>query len=224
MPKRDVVLANNEIYHLVNKGITLQNVFISKRNLQRAVDTLFYYQNINIPCKYSKFIVQSTENRNGLIKEMRQKKEFLVEIISYCLMPNHFHFLVKQVEDKGITKFVSNFTNSYTRYFNTINDRHGPLFQGNFRAKRIENDEQLLHVSRYIHLNPFSSYLVKNFNELKKYEYSSFPEYLKTTKVDKCQKEIVLGQFKNHKKYIDFVFDRADYQQTLENIKRLLSE
>lgn len=84
-----------------------------------------------------------------------------LEIISYCLMPNHFHLLVKQVIDHGIVKCLNNFSNSYTRYFNIRHDRVGPLFQGRFKAVRIETDEQLLQVSRYIHLNPVASSLIE---------------------------------------------------------------
>ena len=76
-----------------------------------------------------------------------------MEIICYCLMPNHLHLLLRQLMDGGISKFMSNFANSYTRYFNTKSKRKGPVFEGKFKAKRIETDEQLLHLSRHIHLN-----------------------------------------------------------------------
>lgn len=139
-------------------------------------------------------------------------------------MPNHFHFLLKQVEEEGTSKFMSNFTNSYTRYFNVKNKRNGPLFQGKFKAIRIETDEQLLHLSRYIHLNPYSSYVVKTLKDLEKYPSSSFPEYLGKSQTSLCSKEIILGQFKNLNLYKKFVFDQADYQRRLEKIKHLILE
>ena len=139
-------------------------------------------------------------------------------------MPNHFHFLLKQVANRGISKFISNFTNSYTRYFNTKNKREGALFKGKFKSVRIESDEQLLHVSRYTHLNPYSSYVIKTLEELENYPYSSLPEYLQRSPKGSCQKEIILDQFKNLNSYKNFVFDQANYQRELENIKHLILE
>ena len=127
---------------------------------------------------------------------MKAKKNFLAEIVAYCFMPNHFHFLLKQKANDGISKFIANFTNSYGRYFNSKNKRNGPLFQNRFRATRIETEQQLLHVSRYIHLNPYSAYLVKNLKELEVYPYSSLPEYIGKTDSEFCYKENVLHYFK----------------------------
>lgn len=221
MPGRKVILANNEIYHVINRGVASQSTFLSKRDYQRALSSFFYYQNQNLPLGYSHFIVQSQERKEEILKELRLEKKFLAAIITFCLMPNHFHCLLKQVVDNGISKFLSNFTNSYTRYFNTKNNRQGPLFQGRFKAVRIETDAQLLHVSRYIHLNPYTSYLVKNLKDLEGYPYSSFPEYLGKAKTSHYHKEIVLDHFKTKEAYKKFVFDQADYQRRLEEIKHL---
>lgn len=139
-------------------------------------------------------------------------------------MPNHFHLLLKQKVDNGISKFVANFSNSYTRYLNTKTRRIGPIFQGKFQAIRIETEEHLQHVCRYIHLNPYTSYLVKDLNDLENYPYSSFPEYLGKTKKDFCQKEDILYHFKSPKKYREFVFNQADYQRSSNRIKHLSLE
>lgn len=134
-------------------------------------------------------------------------------------MPNHFHLLLKQNIDNGITEFAGKFSNSYTKYYNTKYNRIGPLFQGEFKAIIIESDEQLVHVSRYIHLNPTSSNLVKNLDQ---YEWSSYPEYLGQVKNGFCDKEVVLGHFKKIKDYQQFVLDQAGYAQELEFIKHQL--
>ena len=81
-------------------------------------------------------------------------------------MPNHFHLLLKQTIDNGISHFLSKFTNSYTKYFNTKYNRVGPVFQGVFKSVHIESDEQLMHLSRYIHLNPVVSAVVEKQNLL----------------------------------------------------------
>lgn len=224
MPGRKVVLANNETYHIVNRGIASQPVFLQKRDYQRGLDTFYYYQNRNLPLKYSRFLDQSKDRRLDILKSLKSEKNFLAEIIAFCFMPNHFHFLLKQKTDNGISKFLSNFTNSYTRYFNTKAERQGPLFQGKFKAVRIETDEQLLHVSRYIHLNPYTSYMVKTIKDLENYPHSSFPEYLGKMKTSFCNKELVLDHFKDTQTYKNFVFDQADYQRRLEEIKHLTLE
>jgi putative transposase len=119
---------------------------------------------------------------------------------------------------------MSNFANSYTRYFNTKNNRLGPIFQGKFKAVRIESNDQLLHVSRYIHLNPYTSYIVKNLEQIKKYPYSSLLEYLTQSKTNFYEKEIILTEFKNNLSYWNFLANHADYQRNLEKIKHLILE
>ena len=154
MPGRKEVIATGEIYHVINRGIASQPIFFTKRDYQRACNTFFYYRNRVLSKRYSYFLRESLEERQQILKDLNKKENFLVEIMAFCLMPNHFHFLLRQVVDDGIPKFLSKFTNSYTRYFNTKRKRNGPLFQGKFKAVRIEIDEQLLHVARYIHLFP----------------------------------------------------------------------
>ncbi|MFZ5366292.1 MAG: transposase [Patescibacteria group bacterium] len=222
MPGRTTILATGEIYHILNRGIALQPTFLDKRDYQRAKDTLFYYQNSQPPLRYSKFLTLVQEERNRFLNNLRKNKQFLIEIIAYCLMPNHFHLLARQIMDNGISAFASNFTNSYTRYFNTKRERNGPLFEGKFKSIRIENEEQLLHVCRYIHLNPYTSYVVKTPEDLENYPYSSFPEYLGNSNLDFCAKGVILGNFKNLSAHKQFIFDQADYQRTLNDIKHLL--
>lgn len=224
MPGRIIPLATNETYHIINRGIASQPTFIDSKNYQRAVECLRYYQNKKPPIKYSRYLQLAKGRRAALLDILAKEKQFLVEIIAYCFMPNHFHLLLKQLADNGISKFVSNFTNSYTRYFNTKNERNGPIFQGRFKAKRIETEEQLLHVSRYIHLNPFSSYVVKSLKDLEKYPYSSLLEYLDDGGANFCSKEMIADNFKNEGAYKKFVFDQADYQRELDKIKHLTLE
>jgi putative transposase len=156
------------------------------------------------------------------LKKLRESKR-LVEIIAFCLMPNHFHLLLKQLQKKGTSTFMRNFQNSYARYFNTKYHRSGALFQALFKAVRIETDAQLLHVSRYIHLNLVSSFLVEIKN-LENYPWSSFPEYMKSRSLEFVDPDLVLKQFKTEKDYKKFVFDQADYQRKLQEIKHLTLE
>ncbi len=224
MPGRDIPLISGEIYHVFNRGVASQPIFLQKRDYQRFLDTVSYYQNINIPLRYSKFLTLSRIERNKMFDELSKKKDFLVENISFCLMPNHFHLLLKQNDKDGISKFVGNLSNSYTRYFNTKNKRSGPLLQGKFKAVRIETDEQLLHVARYIHLNPYTSFIVKNIEALTQYPYSSLGKYLKLHDNKILNKDLIITHFKTFKLFKGFTFNQAEYQKQLGNIKHLILE
>ncbi len=224
MPGRLMPIVTNEIYHIFNRGVASQPTFFNKRDYDRALESFFYYQNSNPPIKYSRFLTLPIKQRAEILDDLSKKKNYLVEIISYCLMPNHFHFLLRQIKDGGIAKFIGNFTNSYTRYINTKQERTGPLFTGKFKSVRIETQKQLLHTSRYIHLNPYSSFVVKTLKDLAGYPYSSLPEFLGITKSNLCSKDIIISEFKSLKLFRQFIFDQADYQRSLDIIKHLALE
>lgn len=224
MPARVIPLVNNEIYHVVNHGVASSLIFSTSWDYHRFKKTFLYYQNASLPVKFSDFLAIPEQEREKLWQKLEEKHDYQVEIIAYCLMLNHFHFLLKQLKENGIFHFIRRTANSYSHYFNLKHKRRGTLFAGRFKAVHIENDSQLLHVSRYIHLNPYSSLVVKDFNSLLGYPYSSLPEYLNLTKDNNCQKEIVLGFFKTPRDYQKFVFDRADYQRSLEEIKHKILE
>lgn len=135
-------------------------------------------------------------------------------------MPNHYHFLVRQLREGGIQEFIAKISNSYTKYFNTKNKRVGPLFQGTFKAVSIENDEQLIHVSRYIHLNPVVANLVK---KAELFPYSSFSHYLGSNNL-LINSAPVMELFKDAEDYTRFIEDHQDYAMELERIKHLLLE
>ncbi len=126
-------------------------------------------------------------------------------IVCYCLMPNHFHFLIRQNADVSISKLINKVFTSYVRYFNKKYDRVGYLLQDRFKAVLIDNDEYLLWLSAYIHQNPKVAGLVK---DLRNYRWSSYPEYIGHISQESslpCDKEIILDQFKSTGDYVNFV-------------------
>jgi len=221
---RPAILANDEIYHVFNRGIDKKPTFTDKREFDRAVLTLFYYRFFNPKPRLSQALLLNKDEKAKLFKELLDKSKKQVEILTYCFMPNHFHFLLKQILDKGIVKFISNFTNSYTRYFNTKHQRRiGPLFQGKFKRVHIEDDKQLLQVHRYIHINPAVSLIVKE-EDLEYYRWSSLPEYLGKHRSEICQKELIINNFNSLKSYKKFIFDQIDYAKKIDKIKHLVLE
>lgn len=138
-------------------------------------------------------------------------------------MPNHFHLQLRQRKDNGISKFLANLQNSLTHYFNTRSNRVGHLFEGQFKAVRIESEEQLFHIHRYIHLNPYTGFIVKNIDNLLMYQWSSLKEYINNKK-NLCETKYILSHFKTRKKYLAFILNQADYQKKLNKIKHLILE
>ncbi len=214
MPGRLTPLVNGEIYHLFNRGSDKRDIFLEYRDYLRFKQTLYYYHFLGPKPRFSHF---PKYQYSSIRTELKDK---IVEIICYCLMPNHFHLLVRQLKDNGISKFISQISNSYTKYFNTKYRRVGPLLQGLFKAVRVESDEQLIHLSRYIHLNPVVSLLVKR---LRQYPWSSYPEYANNYQ-ELCSTELILNLFPSKKEYVQFLEDQIDYGKQLELIKHQVIE
>jgi len=219
---RKTIFATGEIYHVFNLGVEKRVTFTDKREYDRGLLTLDFYRFEGVFAGLAQILKLDLEKRNFFLSQLKKNGKKLVDVLGYCLMPNHFHFLVRQLLNGGIPTFVGNFSNSYTRFFNTKHKRIGHLFQGVFKAVKIEDDEQLIHVLRYIHINPVVSSVIKEA-DLENYPYSSFPEYL-GRKEGFCSKELVSKRFSSIEKFREFTFDQIDYGRRLEAIKHLLFE
>ena len=215
------ILTTNEFYHIFNKSIANQPIFDNSHNLKKITRIVNYYR-YKQKIKLSKFYLLPNLIQNEYIEEAHESTP-LVEIYSFAFMPNHYHFLLRQLQDKGISRFISDIQNSFAKNFNLINDRNGSLFQTGFKSRRIAFEEDFFHISRYIHLNPVTSSIIK-FNELIDYPHTSLNWY-SNTKLNKfVNTEYLLNHFKNLKNYIKFLEDQVEYQQKLKRIKDLLIE
>ena len=143
--------------------------------------------NQNSSFRMDNFLRDNKNNLHNIFKEKREKP--LVSILGYCLMPNHFHIILYEHSEGGITKFMGKLLTAYSMYFNTKYERSGPLFTHPFRSEHISNEPQYLYIFSYVHLNPISlidenwkENGVKNKREAKKflesYEYSSYLDFL----------------------------------------------
>lgn len=218
---RKVILATGELYHLYNRGVEKRPIFTRTRDYERAKEMIWYYRYRRPRLRYSHYKELSPEAKSVYVPTLTAQP-LKVAVLCYSFMPNHFHFLLRQEEERGITEFFSAFCNSYAKYFNTKYKRVGPLFQGEFKAVRIEDNEQLLHVSRYIHLNPSTAFLVEP-ESLSSYPWTSFPEYVAGSE-SVCDTTLVLSQFSKAKEYESFVLDQAGYQRSLNVIHQALFE
>ncbi|MFN7170259.1 MAG: transposase [Candidatus Omnitrophota bacterium] len=212
------ILAIGEVYHIFNKSIAGFQIFNDDADYQRMVNLIAYYQQEKPPLKFSQVYLNSKEI---LERESLSEKDKLVEIIAYCIMPTHFHLILKQIKENGISIFMKNVLDSYSRYFNILHKRKGPLWEGRFKRVNIKTDEQLYHLTRYIHLNPVTAYLV---NKPEDWPASSYWEYLELVgeKEKICHFEGLMEI--NPRSYKEFVEDRASYQRELAKIKNLIIE
>lgn len=218
---RKDLLINGEIYHIFNRSIAEFKIFNDSSEFSRMLTTISYYQNQDPEIKLSKFIKFSKHELSNENKFLSSGNERLVEIIAYCLMPTHLHLILKQMKNDGISIFMSNIQNSYARYFNIKIKRKGHLWEGTFKNVLVKTDEQLMHLTRYLHLNPVTAYLV---NKPEEWSASSYKEYISQINyVNRiCRYDGILDI--NSTSYKDFVEDRISYQRDLAKIKELILE
>lgn len=223
MPQRSVVLANEEIYHIFNRSIAKENIFAQnqKVNLNKALEIVNYYR-FPQKIRLSKFKSLPAELKKQYLDALEDVMP-LVEVYAFAFMPNHYHFLLKQMQDKGIATFAANFQNSFAKVFNLKSNRNGALFQNAFKAKRMITDEQFIHVSRYIHLNPVAAFMIE-FDKLVSFEWTSFPIYAADKQTLFVNSGFLLEMFETKEKYTEFVADQVDYQRSLAGIKDLMIE
>lgn len=217
--KRKVVFIDDYVYHIYNRGVERRIIFTSKKEYERFVQLLDYYRYGEASRSFSEYLVLAQEQKYYLLQKLKQSPA-LVEILTYCLMPNHFHLILKQKRPDGIKRFLSLISNGYAKYFNTKLKREGPLFQGSFKAVLVETEEQLMHLSRYIHINPVVSAICSTEN-LISYPWSSFSSYLKKSDNSFITSEPILDLFSSSEKYETFIFDQIEYAKKLNLIKHL---
>ena len=176
---RKVPFAEGEYYHVYSRGVEKRDIFMTEDDHLRFQHML-YLANGDKPVVYR--LIQSP----SLYKEDVWDK--LTAIGSYCLMSNHFHLLLKETREGGITEFMRKLLTGYTKFFNKKYDRVGPLFQSRFKAEHVDRDEYLKYLYAYIHLNPvkiieptWKEEGIQNVDAAKKYlegyRYSSYEDY-----------------------------------------------
>ncbi len=198
MPRKNSlkIYVEGGYYHLYNRGVEKREIFLDDKDYK----VFLYFLKKYLSPSEEPVIFQKKKN---LINQ--------IELLSYCLMPNHFHLLVKQNVKEGITNLMNRLGTNYAMYFNKRYKRVGSLFQSVYKAVIVESDEQLLHLSRYIHLNPQDK-----VGKLIDYPYSSYGDYLGVRKSEWVHPEQILSFFKKKRSK---VFDYFSYQSFVEGYK-----
>lgn len=201
-------LANNEIYHVYNRGVEKRKIFLEEADYLRFIHDIFEFNN-SIPAQ--RFYQSSGV---GLPKiERGEPRKFLVDILAFCIMPNHFHLMLKQKVDNGITKFMHKFGTGYANYFNLKYKRSGTLFQGKYKAVHIQRDAHFIYLPFYIHFNPLDIAApewrdgkINNISEvikfLESYRWSSYLDYIgKKNFPSVTQREFLMDFFGGPEQY-----------------------
>lgn len=209
---RRITFSPDESYHIYNRGVDKRQIFFDTKDHERFIKLLFIANNTE-PIRFE-------EVKNKKLKDIKRKKQ-LVSIGAWCIMPNHFHLLLKEKEDGGITIFMKKLLTGYSMYFNTKHQRRGALFEGRFKAQHLDNDNYLKHQYSYIHLNPigiidkdWKNKKINNLNEAKKYienyKYSSYFDYAKESERD----EVLILSKEAFPKYFE---TKSDFKDLLES-------
>ncbi len=210
-------------YHIFNRGIDRRQIFTSAREYKLALSAMNFYLSSDKSLRLSYYLAQNLDSRVS-IDMRRQQSLGRISLVSYCLMSNHFHLLVRQEVDDGIYDYMRMVQSSISHRFNLKHQRKGSVFEGVFKAVHIETSQQLLHVSRYIHLNPYSASIVSNDREIVEYPWSSFRHYCNLSSTNNINTSCILEDFKSPRDYMRFVLDQANYQRDLKKIDHLTFE
>jgi putative transposase len=214
VPKKNSlkIYVKDGYYHIYNRGVEKRVIFEDKQDYK----VFLTYLKSALSAVLQPNKLKQTFTLQGLPFQgiPHQPKNYLdkIELIAYCLMPNHFHLIIHQLDDTSLKSFMTSLTTRYSMYFNKRYDRVGTLFQSVYRAVLVTDEPYLLHLSRYIHLNP--SEITKDLT----FAYSSYGDYLGYRKTEWLKPNIVLEQFYNK---VGIEFKKVNsYKEFVENYKQ----
>lgn len=219
---RKTEFANGEYYHIYNRGVDKREVFLCEKDYLRFLIcmNLLNDERDGLMEMWRNILKTNPRAKLSEIRELSSKGNALVEFTAYCLNPNHYHFILKQVDEKGIEKFMHKLSTGYTNYFNKKYNRSGSLFQGPFKSIHINSNEHLLHLSVYVSAN----HAIHNYPE-KNWPYSSYLDYTGKRVGKLSSKETILGQFGDSPlEYEKFMQNNIDYFREKKELEKYVLE
>jgi len=243
MASKRLQFVNGEIYHVFNRGVEKRNIFQQIADYFRFIFCLYELNDKNFVLMRDRIKRRKErKNRGSTPANSTDKREPLVEIIAFCLMPNHFHLVLRQLVEGGTSLFMKKLADSYVGYFNQKYNRKnmGSIFQGRFKAVHIATEEQFINLICYIFTNP-TELLEKNWMEvgvknpkevmkhLEAYSWSSFPDCIGKSNFPSVTKRIFLLKVfqgpENLEKFVEgWILYKAEMKKGLEKIKTLILE
>jgi len=240
MPYRKQQFANDEIYHITLKGIDNNLIFKDIDDYYRGIFSIYEFNNskpVTIQERRRvRKVFKSKIYRGRASIDFVDDRNKLVEILCFCFMPNHIHLLVKQIEDDGVSKFMSKIGTGYGGYFNRKYNRQGHVFQNRFHAVHVENDEQLRVIFAYIHTNSLSliysrwkKIRIEKSDEaakfLEDYKWSSYPDYIGIKNFPSItEREFLVQLMEGEQKCKDFIKYWIEYKGESKEYSNLFLE
>ncbi len=202
MPSKNILKqdAPQSFYHIYARGTNRQRIFREPSDFEKFLRLFQRYLSL-----------QEARNAVGIPFPNFYNK---LELVSFCLMPNHFHLLIYQHQQGAMSDFMRSLLTSYSMYFNKKYKHSGPLFESRYKASLISDDAYLEHISRYIHLNP---------RDWRKYEYSSLPYYLQQITDAWVRPERITKLFSTPAEYMEFLEDHTQFKEMMDILKHELA-
>ncbi|MDO8551999.1 MAG: transposase [bacterium] len=204
---RNIEISIDECYHVYNRGAHKQITFHDTADYIRFLFLILFFQSPLVFDQISRAVHYFVKHRvfdidAEDVSEVVQER--YVELISFCLMPNHFHLILREVQENGIARYMQRVLNGYTKYYNAKYEVSGHLFQGPYKAVHVEDNDQLLYLSAYIHRNPIELPNLKGTE--REYEWSSYQDYIGENRWGELlSTKLILEQFKTRGEYEEFV-------------------
>lgn len=240
MPSKHPQFINGEVYHIVNRAIEGRNLFQQISDYFRFIFCLYELNDKNLIKMRDR--IEERKERKYTGRTRANSREPLVEIIAFCLMPNHYHLIVRQLIDNGISLFIQKLGDSYVGYFNEKYNRkgRGSIFQGGYKAVHIKTNDQLINTICYVFTNPvellekaWKEKGVKNsekaIKHVESYQWSSYLDCIGKVNFPSVTKRKfifeVFGDSSNLKKFVrGWILNKAEFNKGLEKIKDLILE
>ena len=227
MPVKRPPLVNNEIYHIVVRGVGDSLIFKDKDDYYRGIFSLYEFNTTDPVEIRERRKIRKVQKASG--GQASDARKLLVEVLAFCFMPNHIHLLLRQLKDKGITQFMRKVGTGYATYFNERYNRKGHLFQSRFRAVHIKTEDQLRTVFVYTHTNSISliepKWKEKGIENPKKvieflenFKWSSYPDYIgKKNFPSVTEREFLLEVMGGEEGCRKFVEDWVKYKKEIKD-------
>lgn len=196
-----------ELYHVFNRGTEKRNIFLEKRDYERFIVNLIFFNSNREPAK-------NILRYNIELASQKIPNDPLVKIHAFSLLPNHFHLMTEQLMENGIARFIHRVEMGYSHYFNKMHSRNGNLFQGAYKIVHVNNDAYRLYLPLYIHLNPLELLdserhwkeqgikdKINAMGFLRNYQWSSLGEYLKIQSFPFVSRDILDELYKSPKEW-----------------------
>lgn len=198
---RKIPLVTGEVYHIYNRGVRKGEIFFEEYDYNRWEEVLYWCLNFNYTYSSYQLRLRQAKKSGKSAKEVMQdiEREYKLptpplKILAYTWMPNHYHLIVKQLVENGISSFMHRIGSSYAKHINEKYEMSGSVFQGTYQAVLVKSDEQLKQVVRYIHVNSLETGLVSK-DKLLSYRWSSLPSFVNRENNKLLIKDLVLGLF-----------------------------